>query len=100
MDLSNKDYEEKRDFIRMTMNAKASITVSDGSAFEVKVIDLSATGMHLEASKSVPIASDVVVNVDSPNTQFQSMVAQCVVVRCLELSETKFDIGLEVKSIT
>lgn len=100
MSLSSKDYEEKRDFIRMTMNAKASITVNDGSTFEVKVVDLSATGMHLEGPKSLPIASDVVVNVESPNAQFQSMTAQCSVVRCIELSDVKFDIGLEVKSIT
>ena len=100
MSLSSKDYEEKRDFIRMTMNAKATITVSGDSTFDVKVIDLSATGMHLEAEKSIPIGAEVEVNVESPNAQFQSMSAQCSVLRCLALSETKFDIGLEVKSIS
>ncbi|MFQ3231640.1 PilZ domain-containing protein [Reinekea sp.] len=100
MSLSSKDYEEKRDFMRMTLNAKASITTSDGATFDVKVVDLSATGMHLEATKSLPIAAEVTVNVESPNAQFQSMTAICVVVRCIELSEIKFDIGLEVKSLT
>jgi hypothetical protein len=100
MGLSNKDYEEKRDFIRMTMNAKATMSISEGNAFDVKVIDLSATGMHLEASKPVALTTEVVVNVESPNAQFESMTAQCIVVRCLELNESKFDIGLEVKSIS
>jgi hypothetical protein len=100
MSLSSKDYEEKRDFIRMTMNSKASITINDGNTFDIKIVDLSAKGMHVEASKNVAVGSEVVVNVDSPSAQFKSMIANCIVLRCLELSETKFDIGLEVKSLS
>ncbi|MBU2862795.1 PilZ domain-containing protein [Reinekea marina] len=100
MSLIDKDYEEKRDFIRMTMNATATLTEADGTSLAVKVVDLSATGMHLESNKAIAVSSSVVVIVESPNAQFQSMEAQCDVVRCIELSETKFDIGLEVKSIS
>jgi hypothetical protein len=100
MSLIDKDYEEKRDFIRMTMDATATLTLEDGTNLAVKVIDLSATGMHLESNRAIAVNANVVVLVESPNAQFNSMEAQCTVVRCIELSETKFDIGLEVKSIT
>lgn len=100
MSLIDKDYEEKRDFIRMTMDATATLTLEDGTNLAVKVVDLSATGMHLESNRAIAVNANVVVLVESPNAQFNSMEAQCAVVRCIELSETKFDIGLEVKSIT
>lgn len=95
----DRNYEEKRDFIRMTMNATAMVTWPSGEQKSVTVIDLSATGMHLKTNMPLPVGADIVVNIESPNSQFQSMVAECTVLRCLELDERSFDVGLQVNNI-
>lgn len=95
----DRNYEEKRDFIRMTMNATATVTWPNGEQKKVTVIDLSATGMHLKTDTALEEGTDVVVHIESPNSQFKSMLADCSVLRCLALDDNNFDVGLQVNTI-
>jgi len=100
MSNSNRTYEEKRDFIRMTMNATASITLSDGKLLPVTCIDLSAGGMAIKSNQSVAVGEKVHVVIGSPNQLFSSMDADGTVLRCQELSNSDYELGIEIEEIS
>jgi c-di-GMP-binding flagellar brake protein YcgR len=98
MSLIDRNYEEKRNFIRMTMNASAKLTTG-GSDIPVTCIDLSAGGMSIQANQAVTVGQKVHVKIESPNEQFKSMDADGKVVRCEQLESGDFDLGIEIESI-
>lgn len=101
MSLNQRTYEEKRDFIRMTLNASAKLTVKDsGEQINVTCIDLSAGGMSIQASQPIAVESIIHVNIESPNEQFKSMAADGRVLRCQELSVGQYDLGIAIESIS
>jgi hypothetical protein len=99
MSLNDRNYEEKRNFIRMTLNASATLTLTDNSVIDVTCIDLSAGGMSIEANHAVELGASVHVSIQSPNEQFRSMDADGKVLRCLALEDGQYDIGIEIESI-
>jgi len=99
MSQTDRDYEEKRDFIRMTMNSTATLSIQGGTSFAVTCHDLSARGMALIAGQAIEIGSAVHIDIESPNDQFRSMTADGTVIRCEALDSGEFDLGLELKSI-
>lgn len=99
MGLNDRNYEEKRNFIRMSMNASARLSIKGGDEINVTCIDLSATGMSIKASKSLAIGTQIHVSIDSPNDQFRSMDADAKVLRCEPLENGDFDIGVEIEQI-
>jgi len=99
MSQTDRDYEEKRDFIRMTMNSTATLSIQGGTSSKVTCHDLSATGMALIANQAVAIGCAVHIDIESPNDQFRSMTANGTVLRCDALDSGDFDVGLELKSI-
>jgi c-di-GMP-binding flagellar brake protein YcgR len=98
MSLIDRNYEEKRNFIRMTMNASAKLTTNN-TEIQVTCIDLSAGGMSIKANQAVSVGQHVHVNIESPNEQFKSMDADGKVVRCESLESGDFDLGIEIESI-
>lgn len=100
MGLNDRNYEEKRNFIRMSMNASATLKVDGGDSIDVTCIDLSAGGMAINAREAVAEGSTIAVSIESPNEQFKSMNATGTVVRCQALETGEFDLGVEIQSIT
>lgn len=101
MSTADRDYSEKRDFIRMTMNAQAQVYL-DGEAQPLigQCGDLSATGMSLSLDRPVAEGTEVRVVIQSPNEQFQSLDARAAVVRCVAGDDGRYFLGLEVKSLS
>lgn len=99
MGIADRDFEEKRNFIRMTMNASATMTLDDGKAIDVTCIDLSANGMTIKATQSVSQGSKVHIRIDSPNEQFRSMDAEGKVLRSSAIEDGEYDLGIEIITI-
>jgi len=95
----NRDYEEKRNFIRMTMNSNATLSIEGGKSLKASCHELCATGMTLIAPQAVAIGSAVQIDIVSLNEQFQSMTADGTVLRCTALDTGEYDLGLELNSI-
>lgn len=96
----DRDFEEKRNFIRMQMDSIAKLTINGSQTLDVTCHDLSATGMSLIASQPVQLKTEVSVTVPSPNAQFQAMESSGKVIRCDKVSETEYQIGVEITSIS
>ena len=75
-----RDYEEKRDFIRMNLNSEA-ILHSNGQAYPAVCIDLSSTGMQLQTTCNVAVGEQVEVKINSQHSSLTGLVATATVVR-------------------
>lgn len=96
---NERGFEEKRNFIRMSLNVSATLSMESGQEIEVTCIDLSAAGMAIETAELVPMNSKVHVSIQSPSTQFNSMSADGQVTRSRDLGNGRFELGVEIDKI-
>jgi len=101
MSTADREYSEKRDFIRMTMNAQAQVYLDgDPQPLSGQCSDLSATGMSLSLDRPVPENTELRVVIQSPNEQFQSLDARAIVIRSVAGDDGRYFLGLEIKNLT
>jgi len=101
MSTADRDYSEKRDFIRMNLNAEALVHLPGQTApLRAHCTDLSATGISLTAPTALPIETEVRISIESPNEQFRSLDAKARVIRCNAMDEQLFNLGLEFLSLS
>lgn len=91
----DRDFAEKRDFIRMTVNAKVFIKV-DGQRILGVCRDLSSTGMQIEARSSLHVGDIVGVHLPSEHAALRDLDAQVEVVRVEELGAGLQTLGLTI----
>ncbi|EIK96681.1 type IV pilus assembly PilZ [Pseudomonas sp. M47T1] len=91
----DRDFAEKRDFIRMTVNAKVFVLV-DGQRILGVCRDLSSTGMQIEARSSVRVGDIIGVHLPSEHAALRDLEAQVEVVRVEELGAGLQTLGLTI----
>ena len=95
-----RDYSEKRDFIRMTINTPAQVHVEqEGIAAQGVCNDLSGSGMLLTVNRVLPVNSELLVTLlpeDKSEPMFQ---ARCAIARSLKATEDKCLLGLEILAV-
>lgn len=97
MSTADREYSEKRDYIRMTMNAQAQVHLDgEPSPLIGQCGDLSATGMSLTLDRPLPEGTELRVVIQSPNEQFQSLDARAKVNRCVADDQGHYFLGLEI----
>lgn len=74
-----RNYEEKRDFIRMTINAKVILTVK-GQTIAATCHDLSSTGFQLKAPTELGAGDIIDVYVPSDNPKLDGLKAKAKVI--------------------
>ena len=96
----SRNWDEKRDFIRMKVDTQITLAVDDS---EIKVKghcrDLSGTGMLIEVNQEVIAGATCSTTLPSNNEAFPSLDAKVKILRCIQLSEDKFQIGAEILEI-
>lgn len=95
MSQAERDFAEKRDFIRMTVNAKVFLIV-DGQRVLGVCRDLSSTGMQIEARSALRVGDVVGVHLPSEHAALRDLDAQAEVVRIEELGAGLQTIGLSI----
>lgn len=76
----SRDYDEKRDFIRMNLGTNAVIH-SNGASYSATCIDLSSTGMQLEAACVLAVGAQIEVEIGSQHDHLPGLKAVAEVVR-------------------
>lgn len=100
MTLQERNYSEKRDFIRMPINAAAVIKLPDEPEERRCVCrDLSAAGMLLEISREVALGTRFKITLPSHSNEFQSLEAHVTVTRCVDYHGNRFLIGVQIDEI-
>ena len=95
-----KDYSEKRDFIRMQVNAEITLIVQKTNQ-TIKAIckDLSGTGMQIETEEAIDAGTEMHTMLPSNNESFPPFETQVVVRRCEETAEGKYLLGTEILTV-
>ncbi|ANI59534.1 hypothetical protein ACVK1X_002278 [Pseudomonas sp. PvR086] len=79
MSQTDRDYSEKRDFIRMRVDADVSL-IHEGDEVQAVCIDLSSSGMQLEAPRSFKVGDRLSVRIDSDHAALKGLEADTEVV--------------------
>lgn len=99
MSQSDRAYSEKRDFIRMRLEAPVTLH-HDGRATPAMCLDLSSTGMQLEAECRLNMGDKVKVHIASDHNALAGLDAHAVVVRIQDLDNGRQSIGLAILSMS
>jgi c-di-GMP-binding flagellar brake protein YcgR len=95
-----RDYSEKRDFIRMRINTPAQVHIEqEGVITEGICNDLSGSGMLLTVAKELPIDSELVITLTPNENKGPSLQARCRVARAQKAGKGNYLLGLEILEI-
>ncbi|WP_426417419.1 PilZ domain-containing protein [Aestuariirhabdus sp. LZHN29] len=97
--MSDRQYSEKRDFMRMQIDSEAQITRSSGEVFSVRCNNLSSTGVLLDAPQALPAGEQLIITIPSERPEFPDFCAEARVVRSSELIEDRCSIALSIERI-
>ena len=96
----SRDWDEKRDFIRMKVDTQIILAVDDGKLkVEGLCKDLSGTGMLIEVDQEVNKGTMCSTTLPSNNEAFPALDARVKVLRCIQVSENKYQLGAEILEI-
>lgn len=90
-------YNEKRDFIRMRVETAVTFEC-EGQTYEGVCIDLSSTGMQIEADGSLPLSLGqlVRVNIPSSHPELTGLQADTQIQRLETLDNGRLSLGLAI----
>ncbi len=94
----DRDYSEKRDFIRMQIETAVTLTHA-GQTFEAVCQDLSSTGMQVLAATQLSMGDQVKVQIPSEHAELKGLDAQTEVVRVGTHGDGRQSLGLSILSM-
>lgn len=96
----DKGFSEKRDFIRMKINAPLNAKIAHNeTVIEGSCRDLSGGGMQVETKTEVALNTELVVEITSEHGHSPRLHAKAKVVRCAPDNAQGFVLGLELTEI-
>jgi hypothetical protein len=97
---NDKNYNEKRDFIRMKISAPLGAKLSTaGKVIEGMCRDLSGGGLQVETKEPLAMGTELDVEVASSHGHSPSLKANVKVVRVLEINAGNFLVGMEILNL-
>lgn len=97
--MTYRTYDEKRDFIRMKVDTKITLSLDNNKHVEGICRDLSGTGMLIEVTEEVLEGSNCKTTLPSSNEAFPALDASIKIIRCTSIGEDKFQLGTEILEI-
>lgn len=95
MSQRDRDYNEKRDFIRMRIEAGVTLVLAD-TQLPGTCLDLSSTGMQVEAATQLDVGARIRVQIPSDHPSLSGLDAEVEVVRVTALDDGRQRLGLVV----
>ncbi|UVM54313.1 PilZ domain-containing protein [Pseudomonas sp. B21-012] len=92
------DYSEKRDFIRMRVEADISL-IHQGQVIAAVCLDLSSSGMQVQAPQPFTVGDQLEVRIDSDHPALKGLEASTEVVWIADQPEGKQKLGLRILSM-
>ena len=95
MSQTRRDYSEKRDYIRMRVDADVSL-IHEEEEVPAVCIDLSSSGMQLQARRSFGVGDRLLVRIESEHAALKGLEADTEVVWVKELEDGNQKLGLTI----
>ena len=100
MGLLDREYSEKRNFIRMKVNTPVEVTLDQGNRTISGVCqDLSGGGMLLTLDEALELDTEIIVNVISDHGHSPMLQASCIVSRVEAGPKDSHLLGLEIQEV-
>ncbi|WP_419810739.1 PilZ domain-containing protein [Bacterioplanoides sp.] len=93
-----RNFQEKRDYIRMQVDTPATLTLENGEVHQMTCIDLSSSGVQLRSKDTVPANSKGELKVASGGGTTPALHASVTVCRIQEIQSGEYRIGLSIDS--
>ena len=93
-----RNYQEKRNFIRMQVSAPATLTLNDDSSYDLTCLDLSSSGVQLQHFEAIPMGMSGRLTVSSGGGYTTPLEAQVTVCRIEEDGSENYRIGATIDS--
>ncbi|MGW8461960.1 PilZ domain-containing protein [Pseudomonas sp. CLCA07] len=98
MSQTGRDYSEKRYFIRMRVDAEVSL-IQEGDEASAVCIDLSSSGMQVEAKREFNVGNRLIVRIDSDHAALKGLEADTEVVWVKSVDGDAQKLGLTILKI-
>jgi Tfp pilus assembly protein PilZ len=95
MSPNDRDYSEKRDYIRMRVDAEVTL-IHQGQVIAAVCIDLSSSGMQVQTPRSFKVGDQLSVRIDSEHAALRGLEADTEVVWVTELEGNGQKLGLTI----
>jgi len=96
----NRTWDEKRDFIRMKVNTEITLSLNDSDRNVVGYCrDLSGTVMLIEVDEEIVTGDTCQTSLPSASNTFSSLDATLKILRCIQVSDNKYQLGTEIVEI-
>jgi hypothetical protein len=92
---NDRHYDEKRDYIRMRVDADISLLYA-GQIIPAICVDLSSSGMQIEASRAFKVGDRISVRIDSDHAALKGLEADTEVVWLADQEEGGQKLGLTI----
>lgn len=89
-----REYQEKRDFIRMSVATPATLTLNDGTIHTLTCNDLSSSGAQLQSDKPVAINQSGKLVIASGGGSTEDLEVEVSICRLREETSGSFQIGV------
>lgn len=96
MSTMSRNYQEKRDYIRMQVSAPATLSLPDGSRIPLICLDLSSSGAQLISPEPVMEGINAELMIDSAGGPSAPLAAKVIVRRVQQEDDAQFRIGLQI----
>ena len=98
MSQNDRNYAEKRDYIRMRVDADVTLLYA-GQIIPAVCVDLSSSGMQVEAPRAFKIGDKLSVRIDSDHAALKGLEADTEVVWMTDQDEGGQKLGLTIISM-
>jgi hypothetical protein len=95
MSQNDRDYSEKRDYIRMRVDADVTL-IHAGQVIPAVCVDLSSSGMQVQAQRSFKVGDTLSVRIDSDHAALEGLEAETEVVWVREEDGDSQKLGLTI----
>jgi PilZ domain len=98
MSQNERDYAEKRDYIRMRVDADITLLYA-GQIIPAVCVDLSSSGMQVEAPRAFKVGDKLSVRIDSEHSALKGLEAETEVIWLADLEDGGQKLGLTIISM-
>lgn len=98
MSQNDRDYAEKRDYIRMRVDADITLLYA-GQIIPAVCVDLSSSGMQVQAPRAFKVGDKLNVRIDSEHSALKGLEAETEVVWLADQEEGGQKLGLTIISM-
>lgn len=99
MNQLDRDYAEKRDFIRMRVDADVSLLYA-GQVIPATCVDLSSSGMQIDAPRTFRVGEQLNVRIESDHPSLKGLEAETEVVWVTDIDGGGQKLGLTIMKMS